>query len=60
MKKAAILEVEVGATARKVHVLLGEMSKILRFLTVSDLEDFLGATKVWQRTACVRGNSLTS
>ncbi|KAM5276001.1 glutamate-rich protein 6B [Hipposideros larvatus] len=46
MKQAAVLEVAVGPTARKMHGLLGEMSKILNFLTVSDLEKFLEATTV--------------
>lgn len=48
MKKAAVLEAEVGPTARKVHGLLGKMSKILNFLTVSDLENFLEATTMLQ------------
>lgn len=46
MKKAAILEVQVGSTARKTRVLVGKMSQALNFLAVSDLENFLEATKI--------------
>ncbi|KAF6376165.1 hypothetical protein mRhiFer1_004645 [Rhinolophus ferrumequinum] len=47
MKKVAILEVQVGSTARKTRVLLGKMSQALNFLAVSDLENFLEATKIF-------------
>lgn len=45
MKKKEILEMEFGSTAQKIRILLRKMSKILNFLTVSDLEDFIEATK---------------
>lgn len=41
MKVKAILEVDFGSTARKIQVLMGKMSKILNFLTISDLENFI-------------------
>lgn len=47
MKKAAVLEVQVGSTARKTRVLLGKMSRALNFLAISDLENFLEAAKIF-------------
>lgn len=47
MKKAAILEEQVGSTAWKTRVLLGKMNRALNFLPVSDLENFLEATKIF-------------
>lgn len=41
MKVKAILEVDLGSTARKMQVLLGKMSRILHFLTMCDLENFI-------------------
>ncbi|XP_035866990.1 glutamate-rich protein 6B [Phyllostomus discolor] len=46
MKKKAILEVEFSSTARKIQILLGKMSRILNFLTICDLENFLEGTKI--------------
>nr|XP_012420766.1 PREDICTED: glutamate-rich protein 6B [Odobenus rosmarus divergens] len=46
MKQKAILEVEFGSTARKMQVLLGKMSRILNFLTIPDLENFIEAARV--------------
>nr|XP_019612519.1 PREDICTED: glutamate-rich protein 6B [Rhinolophus sinicus] len=47
MKKVAILEEQVSSTAQKTRVLLGKMSRALNFLPVSDLENFLEATKIF-------------
>ncbi|KAF0874373.1 ERI6B protein, partial [Crocuta crocuta] len=41
MRQKPILEVECGSTARKIQILLGKMSRILNFLTVPDLENFI-------------------
>ncbi|XP_027960425.1 glutamate-rich protein 6B [Eumetopias jubatus] len=46
MKQKAILEVEFGSTARKMQVLLGKMSRILNFLTIPDLENFIEAAGI--------------
>ncbi|XP_043334314.1 glutamate-rich protein 6B [Cervus canadensis] len=46
MKKKPILEMEVSPTARKIHVLLGKMSGILRLLTIPDLESFIRCVKI--------------
>ncbi|EFB25531.1 hypothetical protein PANDA_002957, partial [Ailuropoda melanoleuca] len=46
MKEKAILEVEFGSTARKMQVLLGKMSRILNFLTIPDLENFIDAARI--------------
>nr|XP_021553548.1 glutamate-rich protein 6B [Neomonachus schauinslandi] len=46
MKQKAILEVEFGSTARKMQVLLGKMSRILNFLTIPDLENFIEAARI--------------
>ncbi|XP_054442571.1 glutamate-rich protein 6B [Pteronotus mesoamericanus] len=46
MKKQATLEVEFGSTAQKIQILLGKMSRILNFLTICDLENFLEGTKI--------------
>ncbi|KAM5312355.1 glutamate-rich protein 6B [Glossophaga mutica] len=46
MKKKAILEVEFSSTAHKIQILLGKMSRILNFLTICDLENFLEGTKI--------------
>ncbi|XP_036897551.1 glutamate-rich protein 6B [Sturnira hondurensis] len=46
MKKKAILEVEFSSTARKIQILLGKMKRILNFLTICDLENFLEGTKI--------------
>lgn len=46
MKKKAVLEVELGPTARKAQVLLGKMSRLLNFLTICDLENFLEDAKI--------------
>ena len=46
MKKKAILEVEFSSTARKIQILLRKMSRILNFLTICDLENFLEGTKI--------------
>ncbi|KAI5130801.1 Glutamate-Rich Protein 6B [Manis pentadactyla] len=46
MQQKAVLEVESGSTARKIHILLGKISKILNFLTTSDLEIFIKAAKI--------------
>ncbi|XP_045694882.1 glutamate-rich protein 6B [Phyllostomus hastatus] len=46
MKTKAILEVEFSSTARKIQILLGKMSRILNFLTICDLENFLEGTKI--------------
>lgn len=43
MRQKAILEVECGSTARKMQILLGKMSRILNFLTIPDLENFIAA-----------------
>ncbi|KAI4581333.1 hypothetical protein MJG53_009776 [Ovis ammon polii x Ovis aries] len=44
MKKKSVLEMEVSPTAQKIQILLGKMSRILRLLTIPDLESF-----TWQR-----------
>lgn len=41
MKNKALLEVEFSSTARKIQVLLRKMSRILNFLTIYDLKNFL-------------------
>ncbi|KAK2493236.1 hypothetical protein MC885_020321 [Smutsia gigantea] len=46
MQQKAVLEAEVGSTAQKIQILLGKMSKILNFLTISDLEIFIKAAKI--------------
>lgn len=46
MKQKAILEVEFGSTAQKMQVLLGKMSRILNFLTIPDLENFIEAARI--------------
>ncbi|XP_045332792.1 glutamate-rich protein 6B-like [Leopardus geoffroyi] len=43
MRQKAILEVECGSAARKMQILLGKMSRILNFLTIPDLENFIAA-----------------
>ncbi|XP_068840856.1 glutamate-rich protein 6B [Capricornis sumatraensis] len=40
MKKKSVLEMEVSPTAQKIQILLGKMSRILRLLTIPDLESF--------------------
>lgn len=46
MKQKAILEVEIVSTARKMQVLLGKMSRILNFLTIPDLENFIDNARI--------------
>ncbi|XP_073068702.1 glutamate-rich protein 6B isoform X1 [Manis javanica] len=46
MQQKAVLDMESGSTALKIHILLGKMSKILNFLTISDLEIFIKAAKI--------------
>ncbi|XP_032729788.1 glutamate-rich protein 6B [Lontra canadensis] len=46
MKQKAILEVEIISTARKMQVLLGKMSRILNFLTIPDLENFINNARI--------------
>ncbi|XP_045724517.2 glutamate-rich protein 6B [Mirounga angustirostris] len=46
MKQKTILEVEFGSTAQKMQVLLGKMSRILNFLTIPDLENFIEAARI--------------
>lgn len=46
MKSRAVLEVDAGALVRKIRILLGEMSRVVHFLTISDLENFLEATSI--------------
>nr|XP_012638178.1 glutamate-rich protein 6B [Microcebus murinus] len=43
MKNTAILELEPRPMARKIQVLLGKISRILQFLSISDLETFTEA-----------------
>ncbi|XP_049479331.1 glutamate-rich protein 6B-like [Panthera uncia] len=43
MRQKAILEVECGSAARKMQILLGKMSRLLNFLTIPDLENFIAA-----------------
>ncbi|XFF83373.1 hypothetical protein AB1E18_009592 [Capra hircus] len=40
MKKKSVLEMEVSPMAQKIQILLGKMSRILRLLTIPDLESF--------------------
>ncbi|KAM9049828.1 glutamate-rich protein 6B [Megaptera novaeangliae] len=47
MKKKAVLEMEFSSTARKIQILLGQMSKILNILTISDLECFIQGIKIF-------------
>ncbi|XP_004759278.1 glutamate-rich protein 6B [Mustela putorius furo] len=46
MKQKAILEVEIVSTARKMQVLLGKMNRILNFLTIPDLENFINNARI--------------
>lgn len=46
MKNQAALEVDAGALARRARVLLGKMSRLVNFLTVPDLENFLEAASI--------------
>ncbi|XP_055281969.1 glutamate-rich protein 6B [Moschus berezovskii] len=46
MKKKSILEMEVSPTAQKIQILLGKMSRILRLLTIPDLERFIWCIKI--------------
>ncbi|XP_004680373.1 PREDICTED: glutamate-rich protein 6B [Condylura cristata] len=46
MKKKTILEVEIDSMVRRIQILLGKMSKILNFLTISDLENFIDITSI--------------
>ncbi|MXQ84693.1 hypothetical protein E5288_WYG016768 [Bos mutus] len=41
MRKKSVLEMEVSPTAQKIQILLGKMSRILRLLTIPDLENFI-------------------
>ncbi|XP_013362406.1 PREDICTED: glutamate-rich protein 6B [Chinchilla lanigera] len=58
MKKRAVLEVEPGPTAQKIQILLGKMSRILNFLTIPDLENFVNATTMW-KVSMYLGNSMS-
>ncbi|XP_015999334.2 glutamate-rich protein 6B [Rousettus aegyptiacus] len=46
MKNQAALEVDAGALARRARVLLGKMSRLVNFLTIPDLENFLEAASI--------------
>ncbi|XDA79859.1 hypothetical protein R6Z07F_009853 [Ovis aries] len=46
MKKKSVLEMEVSPTAQKIQILLGKMSRILRLLTIPDLESFTWCVKI--------------
>ncbi|XP_040122646.1 glutamate-rich protein 6B [Oryx dammah] len=46
MKKKSVLEMEISPTAQKIQILLGKMSRILRLLTIPDLESFLWCDKI--------------
>lgn len=41
MKKRTVLEVEPGPIAQKILILLGKMSRILNFLSIPALENFI-------------------
>ncbi|XP_014645465.1 PREDICTED: glutamate-rich protein 6B [Ceratotherium simum simum] len=57
MKEKAILEVEFSSTAQKIQFLLGKMSRILNFLTASDLENFIKAAKIFLADMSLRKES---
>ncbi|XP_070656152.1 glutamate-rich protein 6B isoform X2 [Bos indicus] len=46
MRKKSVLEMEVSPTAQKIQILLGKMSRILRLLTIPDLENFIWCVKI--------------
>lgn len=46
MKKKSVLEMEVSPMAQKIQILLGKMSRILRLLTIPDLESFTWCVKI--------------
>ncbi|KAI4565108.1 hypothetical protein MJT46_009451 [Ovis ammon polii x Ovis aries] len=46
MKKKSVLAMEVSPTAQKIQILLGKMSRILRLLTIPDLESFTWCVKI--------------
>ncbi|XP_011375895.1 glutamate-rich protein 6B [Pteropus vampyrus] len=46
MKSQVALEVDAGPWVRKIRVLLGKMSRVVNFLTISELENFLEATGI--------------
>ncbi|ELK10049.1 hypothetical protein PAL_GLEAN10015300 [Pteropus alecto] len=46
MKSQVALEVDAGPWVRKIRVLLGKMSRVVNFLTISELENFLEASGI--------------
>ncbi|XP_027412856.1 glutamate-rich protein 6B [Bos indicus x Bos taurus] len=46
MRKKSVLEMEVSPMAQKIQILLGKMSRILRLLTIPDLENFIWCVKI--------------
>uniref|UniRef100_A0A452FMM5 FAM194 C-terminal domain-containing protein n=1 Tax=Capra hircus TaxID=9925 RepID=A0A452FMM5_CAPHI len=50
MKKKSVLEMEVSPMAQKIQILLGKMSRILRLLTIPDLESFTCSTLTKRET----------
>nr|XP_054384965.1 glutamate-rich protein 6B isoform X3 [Pongo abelii] len=46
MKKKTILEAEPGPTAQKIRVLLGKMNRLLNYVTIPDLENFIEAVSI--------------
>ncbi|XP_006837749.1 PREDICTED: protein FAM194B [Chrysochloris asiatica] len=57
MKNKRVQEVEFSATAQKIQILLGKMSKIRNLLTISDLENFVASAKDFLGNTCQKKKS---